>query len=250
MPQLLPIQIAIIGGGPAGLRAAEVAAGAGARVALFESQASVGRKLLVAGSRGLNLTRAATREQLLPHYTGPGMPPDVWPSLLAEFDDVAKVLAASKELRDAGFTRWDVHTPIPIHGLDEAMGIRMSKLPWLVLGGGAAGLAAGLGLQWFTNAFDYPFLISGKPFFGLPAAVPVTVELTILLASLGAVGGLFGGTGWPRLHNPLFASERFLRVTTDRYFVSVDQADPKFDPDRTARILASFGAVNLETVEE
>jgi Ni/Fe-hydrogenase subunit HybB-like protein len=176
--------------------------------------------------------------------------PEAGRTLLAEFDDPGKLLAASEQLRDAGFTRWDVHTPIPLHGLDEAMGIRMSKLPWLVLGGGAAGLAGGLGLQWFTNAFDYPFLISGKPFFGLPAAVPVTFELTILLASLGAVGGLFVVNGWPRLHNPLFASERFLRVTTDRYFVSVDQADPLFDPERTARLLASLGAVNLETVGE
>jgi hypothetical protein len=130
------------------------------------------------------------------------------------------------------------------------MGIRMSKLPWLVLGGGVAGLCAGLGLQWFTNAFDYPFLISGKPLFGLPAAVPVTFELTVLLASLGAVGGLFVVNGWPRLHNPLFASERFRRATTDRYFVSVDQADPRYDAFETTELLWSLGAVHVDTVGE
>ncbi len=176
-------------------------------------------------------------------------PPD-GRTLLAEFDDVGKVLAVSERLRDAGFSRWDVHTPIPIHGLDEAMGIRMSKLPWIVLGGGTTGLFAGLALQWFTNAFDYPFLISGKPLFGLPAAVPVTFELTVLLASLGAVGGLFVVNGWPRLHNPLFASDRFRRATTDRFFVSVDQADPCFDARETEALLTSLGAVHVETVGE
>jgi hypothetical protein len=130
------------------------------------------------------------------------------------------------------------------------MGIRMSKLPWIVLGGGTTGLFAGLALQWFTNAFDYPFLISGKPLFGLPAAVPVTFELTVLLASLGAVGGLFVVNGWPRLHNPLFASDRFRRATTDRFFVSVDQADPCFDARETEALLTSLGAVHVETVGE
>jgi hypothetical protein len=107
---------------------------------------------------------------------------------------------------------------------------------------------AGLALQWFTNAFDYPFLISGKPLFGLPAAVPVTFELTVLLASLGAVGGLFVVNGWPRLHNPLFESERFRRATTDRYFVTVDEGDPRYDDLETTELLWSLGAIHVETV--
>jgi hypothetical protein len=163
---------------------------------------------------------------------------------------VGQLLLAAEKVRLAGFSKWDVHTPIPIHGLDEAMGIRMSKLPWLVLGGGAAGLCAGIGLQWFTNAFDYPFLISGKPLFGLPAAVPVTFELTVLLASLGAVGGLFAVNGWPRLHHPIFESERFRRSTTDRFFISVDQSDPAFRPSETGAMLTSLGATHLEVVGE
>ena len=169
--------------------------------------------------------------------------------LLAEFEDVDRVLEASEKLRDAGFSRWDVHTPIPIHGLDEAMGIRMSKLPWLVLGGGAVGLGLGLLMQWWMNAHDYPFQISGKPLFGLPAAIPVTFELTVLLAALGAVGGLFAVNGWPRLHHPLFASERFRRATSDRFFLAVEETDPRFDAALTPELLRGSGAVHLETVE-
>ena len=80
------INIAIIGGGPAGLRAAEVAAAGGASVTLFEAKPSVGRKFLVAGRGGLNLTHAEPRARFASRYTGPGQPPDFWASLLAEFD--------------------------------------------------------------------------------------------------------------------------------------------------------------------
>jgi hypothetical protein len=170
--------------------------------------------------------------------------------LLAEFENVERLLEAAEKVRDAGYTRFDAHSPIPVHGLDEAMGIRSTRLPLVVLGGGASGLAAGLLLQWWTNAVDYPFMISGKPLFGLPAAIPVTFELTILLAALGAVGGLVVANGWPEFHHPLFASERFRRATSDRFFLSVEAADPRFDLTSARALLDSCGAVHVEEVED
>lgn len=181
---------------------------------------------------------------LVPELPEPG---SLW-GLLAEFDDVDAVLAAAQKVRAAGFERWDVHAPIPIHGLDEAMGIRPTWIPVGVLVGGVAGVAAGLGLQWATNALDYPFLISGKPFFGLPVAIPVTFELTILLAALGAVGGLFVACGWPQLHHPLLANEHFARASADRYFISIEASDSRFDPTRTAWLLENAGARHVEEV--
>ncbi len=169
--------------------------------------------------------------------------------LLAEFDSVPAVLAATEKVREAGFTHFDVHTPIPIHGLDEAMGLRASRLPLLALAGGVTGATAGLGLQWFTNAFDYPLLISGKPLFGLPAAIPVTFELTVLFASLAAVIGLFVFNRWPQLHSPLFSCERFLRASDDRFFISIGAEDPLFDRERTRELLSSLGARYVEEVE-
>ncbi len=170
--------------------------------------------------------------------------------LLAEFKDVDSVISAAMRVRDAGFRRWDVHTPFPVHGMDQAMGIRPTILPWLVLGGGLTGLLSGLALQWFTNGIDYPFFVSGKPILSAPTWVPVIFELTILFAALTAVFGMLGLNGLPHLHNPLFKSHRFRRVTSDRFFIVIDASDPNFDGDRTERMLKELGASVVEWVED
>src|SRR3954471_21028411 len=110
--------------------------------------------------------------------------------VLGEFDNVDKVVRAAQMVRRAGFTRWDVHTPFPVHGIDYAMGIKPTILPWLVLGGGLFGLVGGLVLEWWTNAIDYKYMISGKPIWSLPANIPVAFETTVLIASLTAVFGM------------------------------------------------------------
>src|SRR3954467_9426317 len=94
--------------------------------------------------------------------------------LLAEFEDVDSVMRAARHVRDEGFTRWDVHSPFPVHGMDEAMGIKQTILPWLVLVGGVVGAISGLALQWYTNGISYPFYTSGKPILSIPAWIPVT----------------------------------------------------------------------------
>lgn len=168
---------------------------------------------------------------------------------VAEYETVPAVLAAAERVRDAGYTYFDVHTPIPIHGLDEAMGIRVSRLPWVVLGGGATGASLGLALQWWTNAVDYPFIISAKPYFGLPAAIPVTFELTVLLAAIGAFVGMLVANGLPQLYHPLFRVDRFRRATNDRFFLSVEARDPRFDPRLTRQLLEATGGRPVLEVE-
>ena len=176
--------------------------------------------------------------------------PRTW-GLLAEFDSVDAFLAAVEKVRTAGYARFDAFTPFPIHGLDESMGIRMSRLPWLVACGGAAGAAAGLLLQWWTNGFDYPFLISAKPFFGLPSAIPITFELTVLLASIGAFIGLLAANRFPELHHPVFPSGRFReRATTDGFFIAVEAGDPAYHPIRTRELLQGLGARSVVEVED
>lgn len=169
--------------------------------------------------------------------------------LLAEFETVPAVLDAVAQVRAAGYTAFDVHTPIPIHGLDEAMGIKMSRLPWLVFAGGAAGATGGLLLQWWTNAVDYPFIISAKPFFGLPAAIPVTFELAVLLAAIAAFTGMLVANGLPQFYHPLFKVERFRRASGDRFFISVEARDPKFDAVRTRALLEAAGGAPVVEVE-
>ncbi|MFQ5807387.1 MAG: quinol:electron acceptor oxidoreductase subunit ActD [Phycisphaerae bacterium] len=184
-------------------------------------------------------------------------------ALLAEFDSPDALKAAATRVRGAGFTRWDAHTPFPVHGIDECMGTRPTKLPWLVFACGFIGCLTALLLQWWTNAAGpdefgfvptflqgYPFLVSGKPYFSLPANIPVIFELTVLFAALGAGLGMFVFNNLPRYHNPIFASRRFHRVTTDAFFIRIDAADPLFDAAETRKLLEALGPAGIEPVLE
>ncbi len=169
---------------------------------------------------------------------------------IAEFDKVDEFLAAARQVRDAGFTRWDAHSPFVIHGLDAAMGIKKTVLPYLVFLGGLTGAAAGILLQWWTNAVDYPFLISGKPYFSLPANIPVAFETTILLAAITALVGMLALNGLPRLSHPLFTNRSFKRVTDDRFFISIEADDPLFDRAATRELLESISGRPVEEVQD
>lgn len=170
--------------------------------------------------------------------------------LLAEYETVDAVMAAAAQVRSAKFTRWDVHAPFPIHGIDAVMGTRPTILPWMVLCGGLFGLLGGLTLQWYCNALDYKFLISGKPIWSLPANIPVIFETTVLCSALTAVFGMLGLNRLPTLYNPLFKSERFRRVTNDRFFIVIDASDKRFDESATTKLLQDSGAKAIERVED
>ncbi len=168
---------------------------------------------------------------------------------LLELESVEELLEAAERVRDAGYTRWDAHSPCVVHGLDAAMGLRATRLPRAVLLGGVLGAAGGLLLQWFANTFDYPFVISGKPLFSLPAFIPVMFETTILAAAVTALVAMLAVNGLPRLHHPLFGSARFRRASSDRFFISVEAADPLFDRQRTRAFLESLGGPVEEVME-
>jgi Protein of unknown function (DUF3341) len=170
--------------------------------------------------------------------------------VLAEYKDVDAIMTAAQGVRNAGFTRWDVHSPFPIHGIDAVMGIKPTILPWLVLGGGLSGLTGGLVLQWYCNAYDYAFMISGKPFWSLPANIPIIFECTVLLSALTAVFGMLALNQLPMHYNPLLKSDRFRRATSDRFFVVIDASDPKFEEAETTGLLQRLGAMAIERVED
>jgi hypothetical protein len=170
--------------------------------------------------------------------------------LLGEFTDVTSVYEAARKTRAAGYKVWDVHSPFPIHGIDAAIGIRPTILPWLVLCGGVCGAAGGFLLQWYCNTLDYPLLVSGKPLLSLPANVVIIFESAVLCSALTAVFGMLGLNRLPLLYNPLFKSARFRRVTNDRFFIWIDVSDAKFDEQATAEFLKSVGAVSVERIED
>lgn len=176
--------------------------------------------------------------------------PQAVAGLLAQFDGPEPLKAAAAKVRDAGFRRWDVHSPLPVHGIERAMGMRSTFLPWLVLAAGVGGAVVALLLQWWTNAFDYPIVTSGKPYFSLPANIPVTFELIVLFSGLVAFGGTLVLNLLPRFGHPLFNSERFRRVTTDGFFISIDAADAKFDEAAVRELLESAGATAVELLHD
>jgi hypothetical protein len=168
---------------------------------------------------------------------------------LVEFETPGELMAACEKVRDAGYSNWDAHSPFPVHGLNKAMGLGPTILPWLVMGGGVVGCLTGLGIQWWTNGYNYQFTISGKPFWSIPSNIPVTFELTVLFAALTAFLSMIVLNGFPRFHHPVFSSERFRRATTDRFFLSVEAEDPSFDAERTASFLKDLGGVGVEALE-
>lgn len=169
--------------------------------------------------------------------------------LLAEFESPRALLHACELVREAGFSRWDAHSPFPVHGLDRAMGLRPSRLPWIALVLALCGTAGAMGLQGWISAVDYPLIISGKPYFSWQAFVPVTFEVTILLGSAGAMLGMLGLNRLPKHHDWRFESERFERVTDDAFFISIDRADPRFHRGDAERLLRRAGAKHVEWVE-
>ena len=170
--------------------------------------------------------------------------------VLAEFTDPGAILKAAAAVKEAGYSKFDTHTPFPIHGMDKAMGLGESPLGFFVAIAAVIGGSTGYFIQYWMGEVDYALNISGKPFFALQSSVPVIFELTILFSALTAVFGMFIINKLPKPYNVLFNSERFERATDDGFFLFIEAADDKFNEEKTAADLKALGAVHLETVVE
>jgi hypothetical protein len=153
--------------------------------------------------------------------------------LLAEYSSAKKLKAAATQVRDAGFRDWDTFTPFPVHGIEKAMGIKFTILPWIVLCGGLTGCGGAVLLQWWTNAFDYAWVVSGKPLWSIPANIPITFELTVLLSALCTFFGMLMLNRLPHPAHALDRVTRFAKVTEDKFFVLIQASDPKFEESET-----------------
>lgn len=171
---------------------------------------------------------------------------------LAEFKNASALYKGAEKVRDAGFRKWDCYSPYPIHGLDGAMGMKRSILPWFVFFGGLTGCAVGFGLAYSTQVLIYPTIVQAKPanIFTVPAFFPILFELTILLSAFTVLFGLLGLMQLPRYNHPLFASKQFHRATDDAFFIAIEARDPKFSPSQTRDLLETIGGNNIELVEE
>ena len=168
--------------------------------------------------------------------------------LLAEFDTATAIVDAARQARDAGYVKVDAFTPFPIHELDGALRLPRTKLPWIVLGGGLAGMLGGFALQYWASAIEYPMNIGGRPNASWPAFVVPAYETTILLASITAVVAMIALNGLPRPHHPLFNVARFSSASADRFFLCIEAVDPKFEISGTRTFLKGLKPLEVSDV--
>jgi len=169
--------------------------------------------------------------------------------LMGYFLTPGELMHACEKLKNAGYRNFDAHTPFPVHGLEKAMGLPASKLPWFVLLCGATGLLSAIALTYYVST-DYPLVISGKPAFSYQAYVPVMFELTVLFSAFGTFFGMWGMNRLPTYYHPTMTHPSFPRATDDAFFVSIEAKDPKYDASKTKKLLEELGAREVMEVME
>lgn len=179
-----------------------------------------------------------------------GIVPERLYGVAAEFSSAAELYEAAKKVRPKGFQYWDCYSPYAIHGLDHAMGLKKTWVGTFTLVGGLTGLLGGFLLETITSVYVYPLITQGKPFFSLPAFVPIIDLLMIILATIFTISGMTTLSLLPRLHHPLFDWEDFRRATQDGFFLVIEANDPKFHEKVTPTILQEIGGKNITYIGE
>jgi hypothetical protein len=169
--------------------------------------------------------------------------------LLAEFETAEALVLAAQRAREAGYRKMDAYSPFPVEELSEALHLHERKLPILVLIGGLVGCAVGFGLQYYVSVIAYPVNVGGRPMASWPSFVPVSFELTILVAALCAVFGMLLMNGLPMPYHPLFNSARFSLASSHAFFLCIEAADKKFNREETLQFLRGLQAKGVDEVE-
>ncbi len=169
---------------------------------------------------------------------------------MAEFDTAAQLVVAARKVREAGYTKTDAFSPYPIHEIDEALGIKKSILPFMILAGGITGLLGGLALVYYVHVLDYPIIVGGRAHFSLPAFIPPMFELTILFSAATAVLGMLFLNGLPSPYHPVFNVPRFALASREKFFLLIEAKDENYDYAATKSFVEGLGAQEVFDVDE
>ena len=156
------------------------------------------------------------------------------------YDDEDVLLKGIKKVRDSGIKIQEVYSPFPVHGIDDALGIKKTRLPIAAFLFGMTGTSLALLMQIWMLGYDWPMIIGGKNHASLPPFIPVTFELTVLLSALGMVGTFMIVSDmkpykWPRQFD--------IRSTDDKHVMAIDLAvNSGKSKDELKRILKDSGA--------
>jgi hypothetical protein len=164
---------------------------------------------------------------------------------VAYFTSSAEVLAAAKTAA-AKFKDVESYTPFPIHGMDEALGLKPSIVPWATFIGGLAGFCIALHMQIWTSAYDWPINVGGKPMISGPAFIPILFELTVLLGGLSTAGFMFFLNGLPSMKPNAFDP----RITDDRFALYIPFASQKVSATEVESFLKGLSAEKVSLVTE
>jgi hypothetical protein len=162
--------------------------------------------------------------------------------LLAEFDEGQALLEAARQAHAAGYRQMNGYSPLPVHGLSQALGQKPTRLPLLVLAGGIVGGSAGYFMLYYASVVSYPINVGGRPLHSWPAFIPITFEMTVLGAALAAFLGMLALNGLPHPYHPLFNVPAFSLASRNRFFLCIQAGDPLFDVSQTRQFLEGLHA--------
>ena len=169
---------------------------------------------------------------------------EIW-GIVAEFRDIDLLTMAAERARAEGYVKLEAYSPFPHEGLSEALHYGRTWMAESVAAGALVGGLTAFGMQYYATVWSYPINVGGRPLNSWPVYMPVTFELTVLLAALTGLVAFLVLNGLPRLHHPLFNVPAFDRASQDGFFLGIDAEDPRFDLAETRRWLEGIGAIQV-----
>ena len=169
--------------------------------------------------------------------------------VIAEFENPSDLVAAARRVYSLGYRRINGYSPYPIEELSEAIGFTHTSLPLIVFIGGLVGGIGGFLMQYYIEVIDYPINVGGKPYNSWPAFIPITFEMTVLVAAFSAVLGMLVLNKLPQPYHPVFNLPNFAMATRDRFFLAIEANDPKFHHAEVIELLKSLNALEVNDVE-